>query len=189
VGPRPTVRKGVVRGVVKFVGEREYTRVATHEAPAEIEEWKSCRISANPGQSGPRLYNWTSMFSARTLGAQFLARSYRPGMLEGGNRVRFLAETAEAASERESFVIYRRATVDAPGLTFTDPHPEHMTISPPPPFTGTGTFSRTPESVFTWEGDLSIQFPGTDPLPLTDPRFELDYCRREVGCVRQRVGR
>jgi hypothetical protein len=188
-GPRPTVRKGVVRGVIRFVGEREYTRAETHEAAAEIEEWKRqrCRAGANPEQSGPGPGEWISNFSARALGIQFLVRKYRPGVLEGGSRVLFLAETAEAASEYASLVIYRRATALTPALGFPEAHPEHMIISPPPPFTGTGTFARTPESVFAWEGDLSIQFPGTDPLALAGPRFELDYCLRETGCIRQHV--
>lgn len=188
-GPRPIVQKGVVSGVIAFVGEREYTQAETHEAPAEIEEWKSqrCRIGANPERYDRRLTDWISKFSAGTLESEFLARSYRPGVLEDG-RVLYLAETADAVSGHASFVaIYRRVRIVAPAFSFADAHPEHTTISPPPPFVGTGTFARTPESVFTWEGDLSIQFPGTDPLPLAGPRFEPDYCRREMGCVRQRV--
>jgi hypothetical protein len=183
------VRKGVVRGAIKFVGEREYTRIKTHEAPAEIEEWKSqrCRIGASSGPSRPSLEDWISKFWAGALGVEFLVRKYRPGVLEGGGRVLYLAETAEAASEYASLIIYRRATVVAPVLAFADAHPEQMIISPPPPFAGTGTFARTPESVFTWDGDLSIQFPGTDPLSLAGPRVETDYCLRKVGCIRQHV--
>jgi hypothetical protein len=185
-GQRPTVRKGVVHGAIEFVGEREYTQAETHEAPAEIEEWKSqrCRFGANPERNSPGLEDWISRFSAGSLEVRFLSRKYGSGVLEGDSRILYLAETGEAGS---SFVIYRRATAVAPALTFADAHPEHMIISPPPPFVGTGTFARTPESVFSWEGDLSIQFPGTDPLPLAGPRFELDYCRREVGCIRQHV--
>jgi len=187
VGPRPTLRKGVARGVIEFVGEREYTRVEAHEAPAEIEEWKRqrCRRGAGPERLTPG-FDWTSRFSAGGPEASILARKYRPGVLEGGGRVHYLAETA---SRGASLTVYRRAAVVAPAATFPDAHPEHMTISPPPPFTGTGTFARTPESVFTWEGDLSIQFPGTDPLPLTSPLSGVDYCRREVGCIRQQSSR
>jgi hypothetical protein len=185
VGSRPILRKGVARGVIKFVGEREYTRAEAQEARAEIEEWKRqrCRLGAGPERLTPG-FDWTSKFSAGTLEASFLVRKYRPGVLEGGGRVHYLAETASGGP---SFGVYRRAAVVAPAATFPDAHPEHMTISPPPPFAGTGTFARTPESVFTWEGDLSIQFPGTDPLPLAGRLFEPDYCRREVGCIRQRV--
>jgi hypothetical protein len=187
-GPRPMVQKGVVRGVVKFTGERKYTQVKTHEAPAEIEEWKSqrCRRDAIPGPAGPRLDTWVSKFSADSLGTYFLARKYKPGMLEDGGRVLYSVERGEAASEFASLVVWRRAVVADPAFAF-DAHPEHMVISPPPPFTGTGTFSRTPESVFTWEGDLSIQFPGIDPLPLAGPEVEPGYCQREVGCIRQHV--
>jgi hypothetical protein len=183
VGPRPTLRKGVARGVIEFVGEREYTRAEAHEAPVEIEESKRqrCRLGAGPEPLTPG-FDWTSRFSAGGPEASFLARKYRPGILEGGGRVHYLAETA---SRGESFDVYRRAAVVAPAATFPDAHPEHMTISPPPPFVGTGTVARTPESVFTWEGNLSIQFPGTDPLPLTSRFSGSDYCRREVGCIRQ----
>jgi hypothetical protein len=185
-GPRPTVRKGVVRGVIRFVGEGEYTRAETHETPAEIEEWKTqrCRAGTNPERN--ELADWISKFSAGTLGIEFLARKYRPGVLEGGGRVLYSVETAEAASERASLVVYRRAVVEAQTVAF-DAHPEHMVISPPAPFAGTGTLARSPESVFTWEGDLSIKFPGIDALPLAGPGFEPGYCQRKVGCFRQHV--
>lgn len=187
VGPGPIVRKGVVRGSIEFAGERKYTQVDTHKAPGEIEEWKAqrCRAGSNP-EINLGLSEWISKFSAWTLGIEFLARKYRPGVLDGGNRILYSVETGEAASERASFAIHRRAVVEALGPAF-DARPEHMAISPPLPFTGVGTLARTPESVFTWEGDLAIQFPGMDPLPLTGPSFEPGYCQLKVGCFRQHV--
>ncbi|HEY5710099.1 MAG TPA: hypothetical protein VIS51_11990 [Solirubrobacterales bacterium] len=131
-----------------------------------------------------------SKFSALGEGVSFLARKYRPGVIEGG-QVLYLAERGEAfetaSGRRLPLTIYRHITVSAPVSTFRDAHPEHLTASPPPPFTGTGTLARTPESVFTWEGDLSVQFPGLDPIPLAGPSFEPGYCLRESGCVRQDV--
>ncbi len=189
VGPRPIVQKGVVRGVIKFAGEREYTRVDASKAPAEIEGWENhgCRSSGSLGQINADLTDWISKFSARIWGMEFIARKYHPGVLEGGRRVLYSIEMGEEASGPRAYLaIFRRARVEAPGAAF-DAHPEHMLISPPAPFTGTGTLARTPESVFTWEGDLSIQFPGVDPMPLTGPEFEPDYCQRKVGCFRQRV--
>jgi hypothetical protein len=81
--------------------------------------------------------------------------------------------------------IYRYLSVPARASTFSDAHPEHLTVSPPPPFSGTGTLARTPESVFTWRGDLLVQVPGLDPIPLAGPSFGSDYCMRESGCVRR----
>jgi hypothetical protein len=38
---------------------------------------------------------------------------------------------------------------------------------------GTGTLARTPESVFTWGDDLSVQLPGLDPDPLGWSRLRI----------------
>jgi len=187
----PTVQPGVVRGTISFVGEREYTQVKVREAEAAIEEPTSwyCRygVKFDPDL---RRTEWVSKLSATGEGVYFLARKYRPGVI-AGTQVLFFAETGEAfetaSGRRLPLTIYRHVAVPAPAATFPDAHPENMIVSPPPPFTGTGTFARTPESVFTWEGDLAVQFPGMDPIPLAGPGFEPDYCLRESGCIRQRI--
>jgi hypothetical protein len=187
---RPTVQPGVVRGTIRFMGERGYTQVKVREAEAAIEEPKSwlCRYGVR-FEPRPRQYEWVSKFLADEEGVYFLARKYRPGVIDGG-QVLYLAETGEAfemASGRVPLTIYRHITVPAPASTFRDAHPERLTVSPPPPFSGTGALARTSESVFTWAGDLSVQFPGLDPIPLAGPGFELDYCLRETGCFDQHV--
>jgi hypothetical protein len=189
------VQPGVVRGTIRFVGEREYTQVNVHEAEAAIEEPTSrpCRYGAQ-FEPNPRQGEWVSTFGAwgdEGYGVHFLARKYRPGVIEGG-QVLYSAETEEAfeaASGRVPLAIFinRHITVSAPASTFPDAHPEHLVVSPPPPFSGTGAFARTPESVFTWEGDLSVQFPGFDPIPLAGPGFESEYCLQGSGCIRQNV--
>jgi hypothetical protein len=191
---RPTVQPGVVRGTIKFVGEGDYTQVETREAEAEIEELKggTCRYEPGPEpkHSYRRREEWTSKLLASGDGTYFLARKYQPGVLGESAQALYLAERGEAfetASGRVPLVIWKRATVTAPISTFGDAHPEHTVISPPTPFTGTGALARTSESVFTWTGDLSVQFPGLDPLSLAGPSFEPDYCLREAGCIHQQV--
>ena len=188
---RPRVQPGVVRGTIRFVGEREYTQVKVGEAEAAIEEpaiW-FCRYGVK-FEPNLREREWVSKFEAVGEGADFIARKYRPGVIEGGE-VLYFAETGEAfettSGRRVPLTIYRHLLVPAPISTFPDAHPEHLTVSPPPPFSGTGTLARTPESVFTWRGDLSVQFPGLDPIPLAGPSFGSEYCLRESGCVRQDV--
>jgi hypothetical protein len=187
---RPAVQPGVVRGTIKFVAEQEYTQVKVREAEAAMEKptsWR-CRYGVK-FEPDPRQREWVSKFSADAEGAYLLARKYRPGVIEGG-QVLYLAETGEAfesASRRVPLTIYRHISVPARTSTFRDAHPEHLTVSPPPPFSGTGTLTRTPESVFTWRGDLSVEFPGLDPIPLAGPSFGSEYCLRESGCVRQDV--
>ncbi|MGN6558718.1 MAG: hypothetical protein ACTHLH_12020 [Solirubrobacterales bacterium] len=187
---RPTVQPGVVRGTIEFVGERKYTQVEAHEAEAAVEEPTSwlCRYGVK-SESDPHEREWDSKFLASDEGVYFLARRYRPGLIEGG-QVLFWAETGvayETAFGRVPLTIRRHIRVAAPVSTFLDARPEHLSVSPPPPFSGTATLARTPESVFTWEGDLSVRFPGLDPIPLAGPSFESDYCLRETGCFRQNV--
>lgn len=187
-GRRPTVQPGVVRGTIRFVGEQGYTRVKMHEAEAAVEEPTSwlCRYGVR-FEPNPREREWVSKFSAVGDGVYLLARKYRPGTIEGGD-VLYFAETGEAF-ERDTgdapLTIFRQMRLAAPTATFQDARPEHLTISPPAPFSGTAAVARTAESVFTWEGDLSVRFPGLDPIPLAGPGFESDYCLREVGCFRQ----
>jgi hypothetical protein len=183
-GSRPTVRRGVVRGTIKFTGEREYTKVKTHQAHAETEEWARQRCRYGGRHHHPR---WTNRFQAwggESPRVGFSAEKLRPGAIQGG-RVVFRASTA---SSHRSIYISRRATVVAPTSTFLipepDTYPEHLILTPPAPFVGSGTFARNPESVFTWEGDLSIQFPGIDPLPLAGTSFNTGYCAIR-GCIRQ----
>lgn len=184
-GPRPTLRRGVVRGIIKFTGEREYTEVKTHQAHVEIEEWE--RQRCRYGGRHHHHPSWTNRFQAwggESPRASFSAEKLRPGSIQGG-RVLFRASTA---SLNRSVYISRRAAVVAPASTFQipepDTYPEHLILTPPAPFVGSGTFARNPESVFTWEGDLSIQFPGIDPLPLTGISFNTGYCAIR-GCISQ----
>jgi hypothetical protein len=189
---RPTVQPGVARGTIKFTGERGYTQVKVHEADAAIEGpmgW-FCRYAAE-SELNPREREWTSKFLASGEGVYLLVRKYRPGLIEGG-RVLYWAETGEtfvtASGRRLPLTIRRHLSIPAPASTFDDAYPEQLTVSPPPPFSGTGSLARTPESVFTWEGDLAVQFPGLDPTPLVGPGLESNYCLREVGCFSQRFG-
>lgn len=194
-GPeRPTVQPGVVRGTIEFAGEGGYTQIKAHEADAAIEEpvfWY-CRYGSDV-EPNLRADDWTSEFSAWGEGDDFLARKYRPGTIEGG-QVLYLAETGETSESVSSarsrpvrLLIRRRLEVSAPASTFDDAHPEHLTVAPPPPFSGSAALARTPESVFTREGDLAVRFPGFEPAPLAGPGFASGYCSRETGCFEQNL--
>lgn len=184
-GPPLIARRGVVRGTIRFVGEQEYTTVETHRARAETEEWgeQHCRFQTHARKKHPR--GWVGKLSAWGFEgeprASFAATKLRPGVK--GGRIVFSASTV---SSEGPLSVYRHAAIVAPASTFQvpepDTYPEHVILAPPPPFAGTGAFARTPESTFTWEGDLSIQFPGIDPVPLTGPSFEARYCALR-GCA------
>jgi hypothetical protein len=191
-GPRPALQPGVVRGTIQFTGERGYTQVKAGEADAATQESMSRFCHYEAGFETPsQEREWESKFQTESWseGALFLARKYQPGVIDGG-QVLYWAETAEAfetASGRIPLIVYRSLAVPAPVSTFGDAHPEHLTVAPPPPFSGTAALVRTPESVFTWEGDLSVQFPGLDPISLTGPSFDALYCIRGSGCLDQQV--
>lgn len=186
---RPVLQPGLVRGTIRFAGESDYVRVEADEAEASVETPKkwNCRYADRDFEFDPREREWVSKFTASGDGAFFLARRYEPGLLPAGD-VLYFAESGEVFRRTPKLpwlVVRRQIKVPAPASSFQDAHPEHLTISPPPPFSGTGALARTPESVFTWKGDLAVQFPGADPIPLTGPESEPEYCLRESGCISQ----
>jgi hypothetical protein len=97
--------------------------------------------------------------------------------------VGFVAELNETAGR----VSVRRKVVVATGesaLVFPGAPdlPEELQVKPPLPFTGSAEFLRTPESAYTWSGDLAVTFPGLDPIRLTGPRFSAVVCSAK-GCL------
>ena len=189
-GPDGVALEGRILGRIRFDGEERYTSVDVRRAKAEVEIWPRlrCRYSEPDGRRQRR--KWTATFGAygETLPSiEFIAKRYTRQLRPASRQVVF---TVFSGSRKHGIFILRSARVIADNSTFAVPDPEkspeNVILRPPPPFSGTGIFQRTPESTFSWEGDLSIQFPGLDPLPLTGERFAIDYCA-QLGCV-QREG-
>jgi hypothetical protein len=182
--------EGRILGRVRFDGEERYTSVSVKRAKAEVETWPRwrCRYLEPNGRRQRR--KRTASFGAygeTSPSIEFTADRFSRRFRPASKQVVFNVFTG---ARKHGIWIFRSARVVADNSTFAVPDPkrapENVILRPPPPFSGTGTFQRTPESVFTWEGDLSIQFPGIDPLPLTGERFAIDYCA-QLGCV-QREG-
>jgi hypothetical protein len=180
-GPGPTVQGGIVRGKIRFRGERGYTRAAAHRATAELEilPGQRCRYG-QPGRSKhPTRYTASLRADDETGGAgiHFEAWRFSPGFRPPARRVFY---EAAAYDLRGPIHIVRRIRIGTDTSTFRLPGfataPETAVIEPPAPFTGSATFARTPESTFSWTGDLAVTLPGTDPVPLAGPAFRLDYC-------------
>jgi hypothetical protein len=91
----------------------------------------------------------------------------RLGSVQIAHKVRLAADTS-------TFLL--------PGFPVTA---ESAVIHPPSPFTGSATFAPTPESTFSWTGDLAVSFPGIDPIPIAGPEFHLRFCTFR-GCIDQR---
>jgi hypothetical protein len=189
-GPDQIVHEGVVEGRIRFVGEGGYTRVSVTRARAEVETWPRLRCGyPKPGRGGGTR-PWAASFRAASFQAvpdgylQFSARR----IARQGRDPRGVEFRAIRGSIRGRVIAFHFVTASAGPSSFRVPEPktapENVVITPPPPFTGTGSLQRTPESTFVWEGDLSIQFPGMAPLPLTGPRFFTRLCALR-GCVSQ----
>jgi hypothetical protein len=59
--------------------------------------------------------------------------------------------------------------------------PETVRVELPEPFAGFALYSRSPGSPPSWTGDLSVDLPGAEGIPLTGPGFSATLCRGKVG--------
>jgi hypothetical protein len=171
-------RRGVFVGSLSFDGENGYVSVRAHRARGEV-------VS-----SGDRCAGHGPLSRARRTAA----RAHKPR--DPGPQPRFFfagwrhaVDSAEfaafelfgtplflAASEHSEgrLAVVRLAFVighDPRAFTLDDAV-TRATLSPPAPFHGTGTYTAAPDGTRTWEGSLSINFPGAPRFALTGPPFE-----------------
>jgi hypothetical protein len=186
-GPGPTIQPGRVRGKIRFRGERGYTSAVAHEASAELESLpgQRCHYGEEGHSKHPRRITALLQADDEASGVHFEARRFAPGSRPSARRVFYGASLHQS---RGGLRIVRRIRLATDTSTFRLPNfataPENAVIEPPAPFTGSGVFSRTPESTFSWSGDLAVSFPGTDPVSLAGTDFRLDYCAGR-SCVDQ----
>lgn len=85
---------------------------------------------------------------------------------------------ASAEQSEGSLAIYRSAFALASPLTFAcDDALTLAGVSPPAPFSGSGTFQRSSTGVKEWTGPLSVSFPGAPKVGLTGPQFKTQLIR------------
>ncbi len=184
-GPPMHWQRGYLIGRFAFHGERGYTQARRHRLPAARDTWPSlrCHYASGP-ESHPdqearaRVGSWSFQGKALSFGAALFHRDARPR----GSRVEFRASEYDRTGR---VTVDHQVEVAAPeaDVQLADgPLSETATVSPPAPFSGTATFTRTHESTFAWTGDLSVAFPGIDPVRLAGPRFGARLCTPE-GCI------
>lgn len=178
-GPRPVVETGVVRGRIRFQGEGGYTSVAAHRVKAEVLSWPRQRCRVFEAGNFPRPRKRVASFTAlsTSASAEFRAAKYSRRFRPAARQVQF---AVYFGSQRGRLLIHRSVFATADATSFRRPslrsQPEHLVLTPPPPFTGTASFERTPESTFSWTGTLAVEVPGLPPLPLTGPDYEASFC-------------
>jgi hypothetical protein len=182
------VRDGVARGVVRFRGERGYTRARAHRARAEVIYWPGQRCRYLRGGQGKakrsRVARLTS-FRLKPPFVEFTATRFAPRDRPRSRRIGF---DAAIVSYPPGMRIYRAVSIAAGPDSFRVPEPkttpENIVLRPPRPFRGRASLRRTPESTFVWGGSLRVSFPGTKPIGLHGRDFITRYCALR-GCVEQ----
>jgi hypothetical protein len=181
VGPdHYTIRSGVYVGSVVFRGEGGYAKAHVHRVqgeeitPAQLRCFtidsilRELGLGTGPSKKKPKI---TKLLAGRreAVDAVYFEASRKRGT------TRF---TASAQHTEGQLAIYRTAYVKAAHTTFAANLPlSSASLSPPPPFSGTGTFRRGPQGAKLWTGTLSVSFPGEPNVPLTGPQFETQLMR------------
>lgn len=176
-GPdRITTRPGTFRGLIEFRGEGGYTSVSAHQAAGSAASPPALHClgaltpgSGQPPRSEPKLTTVDAIARRGLLATAFEAQS------SGTQKALYLATSEET---RGQLAISRIAIAPGPAGTFaTDSALTFASVSPPPPFTGTGTLARNADGSRIWAGSLAVNFPGAENVPLTGPQFRTRLIR------------
>ncbi|MGN6556736.1 MAG: hypothetical protein ACTHLH_01835 [Solirubrobacterales bacterium] len=188
---RPPVvssRLGSFVGTIRFRGERGYTRVSAHRAwggigdPLTNTSKKSgCDFHESKAQRKRELESVILDAASPRAGITFTAGRLfgSPPPLSpsgksapsGNNRILFLAGAGEKIGRLR---ILRFAVAFGGPETFAfDEALDSATVSPPAPFTGSGSFLRNPDGSTSWTGTLAVSLPGLGSVPLTGGKAEL----------------
>jgi hypothetical protein len=117
----------------------------------------------DPG-AGPRS---TTLLADRKLP---LGRTIFSAERSGSGPALFLA--VDERSEG-SIAIVHHALVPGPASAFSFAASlDSAAVSPPAPFSGTGSFRVGPDGAKSWEGSLAASFPGAADVPLAGPSFK-----------------
>ncbi len=168
---------GVVPEVSKKRGHVYFTRyfrqVCKRESPSPTANGPHAKLKRRV-EVGFLAVSGKSEGQTVSLTASVLTLRGSPARLVGGlavtgyerqGEVR-VARTTRVAVDRHSFAMSRRGAA-----------PETVEVEPPPPFAGRAVYSRSPSFPPSWTGDLGVNLPGTDPLPLTGPGMDAVLCR------------
>ncbi len=90
-------------------------------------------------------------------------------------RSRFFASASQSEGQ---LAVYRFAFALASPLAFAANDALSLAgVSPPAPFSGSGTLQRDSGGAKSWAGSLAVSFPGAPEVPLTGPQFKTQLSR------------
>lgn len=180
-GATYTYEPGTYEGVLEFKGEEGYTTVRATQVPLRplIEPSTFCGGGSGSGEArGPGL-----------PGARLQGVSYADGRALSFqvNKNRPKGVTVFEASLRErrdGMLIDREVQGAAKGGAFQfQPDLATAVLSPPAPFSGSASLSRSPNSVNPiWTGGLTLDFSGRSNVPLAGPGVHVSLVHARFNC-------
>jgi hypothetical protein len=181
IGPdRTTTRFGQFVGSLRFRGEDGYVSVQTHRVKGKIRTPDSLQCTgAEAGPAGTTQGGEAAGQGKRTtLRAGFRLGLHDLSLEASSARAGHARYVAVSEQSQGQIAIYRSAYVQASPLTFaTDSALSFASVSPPPPFSGTGTLRRAANGTRSWAGSLAVSFLGAADVPLAGPQFRTALSR------------
>jgi hypothetical protein len=178
------VRIGTFVGRIRFHGERGFTSASARRVHGAVGEPRALAIATLPGDDSeeadaPRL----TTLQAMSKGGATLFLAFSDGTGTSTSKVPESAGAAPGLVHASTFVaadseqrgaveITRSTTARAPLGDFTfDNLLTTAAVTPPAPFSGTGSFVRDADGTTSWSGSLAVAFPGEPRVPLIGPQF------------------
>ena len=158
---------GVYEGAVEFTGEQGYTTVNATRVPLHPPITSFCGSGRGSGES-----RGSGLPGARLLGVSYAHGRYLTFQVNKNHRRRGRVPYSVRLREKRGNVKIGREIVGiAPSASFHfDRGLRTAGLHLPPPFSGSATLSRRPNSVTpSWNGDLAVDFPGRPDVRLAGP--------------------
>jgi len=175
-------QRGYFVGTIRFRGERGYTSVQTTRARGGTTTTSKEVCKRSIFDDGP------DSAEDRTELLAYSRSNGRVVAFSGSAIANVSASTTftAAVSERRRGMTTSRFTfVDGEesdlAIGDTRPFPLSATVTPPPPFSGSAEYQRTPDGDRTWTGSLAVPLPGLGRVDLAGPDFSALLCQHS-GC-------
>jgi hypothetical protein len=169
------VAEGAYRGSLRIDGENGFTTAKVTQAKGRTGWFRfahPCGFSTSEGYPGPGLLLDAYIRGPQTPGGSYRFLSVVQNRLHG--QVSFFAGMGEQKG-RISVAFRAYTWARAKALSF-DGHFDKTAITPPDPFSGTGTFERVARHrPGKWLGDLTVDFPGREDVPLAGHEFTATF--------------
>ncbi len=182
--PTAVREAGTFRGLIRFRGERGYTKVDADRAAGIVvrAERSACsrKRRAAPSAASP----------LGRLSTHLLAVSKHSGrvvtidVLGFGDPHLWVQASTEEHRGKMNIVRLAYAIVGGQQAFLTseaDAHPAFAVLRPPKPFSGTGTFQEDADLAPNWTGDLAAWLPGAGKVSLAGQSFASSFCKQPRG--------